>query len=99
MKKIIIYLLLVFIVSQNLSCTKESVGKSFNSNTGKGGSLARFTIVGNYLYTVDKTQLRVFDVADPASAVFKSSTDVGFEIETIFPFRDKLFIGSTSVVH
>ena len=24
---------------------------------------------------------------------------VGFEIETIFPFKDKLFIGSTSVVH
>ncbi len=24
---------------------------------------------------------------------------VGFEIETIYPFKDKLFIGSTSVVH
>jgi hypothetical protein len=99
MKKNIIRLFIIFIVSQNLSCTKDSVGKSFNSNTGKGGSLARFTIVGNYLYTVDNTELKVFDISDPASPQFKSGTDVGFEIETIFPFRDKLFIGSTSVVH
>lgn len=99
MKKIIIYLFVLFIVSQNLSCTKDSVGKALNSNTGKGGSLARFTIVGNYLYTVDKTQLKVFNVADPALPELKSAVDVGFEIETIFPFKDKLFIGSTSVVH
>ena len=99
MKKYIIYLFVLFITSQNLSCTKESVGKAFNSNTGKGGSLARFTIVGNYLYTVDKTQLKVFNVADPSAPELRSTIDVGFEIETIFPFRDKLFIGSTSVVH
>jgi hypothetical protein len=99
MKKNIIYLLVFFIVSQNLSCTKESAGKAFNSNTGKGGSLARFTVVGNYLYTVDKTQLKAFNVADPSLPELKSTIDVGFEIETIFPFRDRLFIGSTSVVH
>jgi hypothetical protein len=99
MKKNIIYLLVFFFVSQNLSCTKDSVGKAFNSNTGKGGSLARFTIVGNYLYTVDKTQLKVFNVADPSLPQLTSTVDVGFEIETIFPFRDKLFIGSASVVH
>jgi hypothetical protein len=99
MKKYIIYLLVIFIVSQNLSCTKESVGKAFAGNSGRGGSLARFTIVGNYLYTVDKTQLKVFNISDPSFAEIKSTTDVGFEIETIYPFRDKLFIGSTSVVH
>jgi len=99
MKKNIIYLIVIIIISQNLSCTKESVGKAFNSNTGKGGSLARFTISGSYLYTVDKTQLKVFDISDPSLAELKSAIDVGFEIETIYPFRDKLFIGSTSVVH
>jgi hypothetical protein len=99
MKKIIIYLFVLFIVSQTISCTKDSVGKSFIGNSGKGGSLARFTIVGNYLYTVDKKQLKVFNISDPATAELRSTTDVGFEIETIYPFRDKLFIGSTSVVH
>jgi len=67
--------------------------------TGAGGSLARFTIVGNHLYTVDKQKLKVFDISNPAQANFIRSISVGFEIETIYPFKDKLFIGSTSVVH
>lgn len=66
---------------------------------GQGGSLARFTIVGDYLYTVDKENLKVFDIANAAQPQFQRSVPVGFEIETIYPFGDKLFIGSTSVVH
>lgn len=66
---------------------------------GAGGSLARFTVVGNYLYSVDKQNLKVFNVTNPAQPVFTRTIPVGFEIETIYPFKDKLFIGSTSVVH
>jgi hypothetical protein len=51
------------------------------------------------LYTVDKTQLKVFNVANPATPELKSTIDAGFEIETIFPFSDKLFLGSSSVVY
>lgn len=81
-------------------CQKADMsGTSFQSATGQGGSMARFTVVGNYLYTVDKELLKVFDITNPAAPVFKRSTAVGFEIETIFPFQDRLFIGSTSVVH
>ena len=61
--------------------------------------MARFTIAGNYLYVVDKTHLKVFNVSEASLPVLKSNIEVGFEIETIYPFRDKLFIGSTSVVH
>jgi len=61
--------------------------------------MARFTIVGNYLYTVDKETLKVFDITDPAQPSLKRSIAAGFEIETIFPFRDKLFLGSTSVIY
>lgn len=100
MKKNIFYLIIIFIATQFLSCTKDSTGKAFNSNSGgKGGSLARFTIVGNYLYTVDKTRLKVYNVAIPAAPELKSTIDAGFEIETIFPFSDKLFLGSSSVVY
>jgi hypothetical protein len=72
---------------------------AYSGNNGQGGSLARFTIVGNYLYTVDKENLKVFEIFNPANPVLKSNISVGFEIETIYPFKDKLFIGSTSVVH
>ena len=71
----------------------------FGGVSGQGGSLARFAIVGNYLYTVDEQKLTVYDLVNPSDPVLKKTLNVGFEIETIFPFKDKLFIGSTSVVH
>lgn len=81
-------------------CDKVAVSDSAHyGGSGTGGSMARFTIVGNYLYTVDRTDLKVFDIGDPAAPVFKQTVPVGFEIETIYPFKDRLFIGSTSVVH
>lgn len=99
MKKLSIYIITVFTLL-HLSCTKEGVGdKGFISTGGKGGSLARFTISGEYLYTVDKKKLKVYNIADPTNPKLRSTEDIGFEIETIFPFKDKLFIGSTSVVH
>lgn len=83
-----------------LGCDKMAADSAaYNPSSGTGGSMARFTIVGNYLYTVDKSDLKVFDIADPSNPVFKQTVPVGFAIETIYPFGDKLFIGSTSMVH
>ena len=99
MKKTLFFCLVVYVFLAGPSCTKDGGGKGFTSpTTGKGGSLARFTVVGSYLYAIDKTHLKVFDISSE-KPLLKSSKDVGFEIETIFPFKDKLFIGSTSVVH
>ena len=99
MKRTFFFCLLLHALFAGTSCTKEgSGGKEFTSSVGKGGSMARFTIVGDYLYAIDKTHLKVFDIRAEKPAL-KSSKEVGFEIETIFPFKDKLFIGSTSVVH
>ena len=100
MKKTIFALLCISLL--NLKCEKQSVSNSFSSSessTGQGGSLARFTIIGDYLYTVDDQQLKVFDIHSPDAPILKNTQDVGFEIETIFPFKDKLFIGSTTQVH
>lgn len=103
MKKIIYYIPVLVLTIFSVRCTKESAADSNafagGATTGTGGSLARFTIAGNYLYTVDKQNLKVFSIADAANPVIKSTIPVGFEIETIFPFGDKLFIGSTSVIH
>lgn len=96
MKQILIFILGLIL----FSCDKQGAeNASFASPTGQGGSLARFTIVGSYLYAVDKQSLKVFDISNVAQPVFKRSVAVGFEIETIYPFKDKLFIGSTTVVH
>ena len=81
------------------SCSKDgnsSAAPDSAANNGAGGSLARYTIVGDYLYLVDDYNLDVYDCRDLANPVKKSSQMIGFGIETIYPFRDKLFIGSTN---
>lgn len=81
-----------------LSCGKESgdpINTSANdSGTGTGGSLARFAIVGNHLYTVDMESLNVFELGANGKPSKIGSSTIGFGIETIFPKGDKLFIGS-----
>lgn len=91
-----LFILLILVIP--ISCTKT--GESLASNTtGAGGSTARFTIAGNYLYVVDHTSLKSFDITDPDHPVYKDITEVGLSIETIFPYQDKLFIGSSSSMY
>jgi hypothetical protein len=65
-------------------------------SSGKGGSMARFCIVGDVLYTVDNNSLNIFNITDPKDPIFYEgrSQDLGFGIETIFPMDTLLFIGS-----
>ncbi len=69
-------------------------GTSPAPNSGVGGSMARFAIAEQRLYTVDDYNIQVFSIASPEDPVAGSEFSVGFGIETIFPFQDKLFIGS-----
>ena len=78
------------------SCTKEG-GKvdSLASNTaGKGGSLARFTIAGNYLYAVDNHRLYAYTLANPNKPEKVYDSPFSFDIETIYPFNNYLFLGT-----
>ena len=63
---------------------------------GIGGSMARFTIVGEFLYTVDDYLMHVFDIIAPENPIASNTVDLGWGIETIFPFKNNLFIGSRS---
>lgn len=66
---------------------------------GKGGSMARFTISGNHLYTVSNSDLQVLDISSTANPKKGEKIRLGWGIETIFPYNDKLFIGSTTGMH
>lgn len=74
-------------------------GSGSGPSTGIGGSLARFTITSNYLYTVGDYQLRLFDISQSQNPVEKLELPLGWGIETIFPYQDKLFIGSRVGMH
>lgn len=61
---------------------------------GVGGSMARFTIVNQRLYAVGTSELSVFNISNTENPFFVSNKNIGWSIETIYPFADKLFIGS-----
>jgi hypothetical protein len=65
-----------------------------NSDTGQAGSLARFTTFNNYLYTVDNSTLNVFSIADQTNPVKINDIQIGFNIETLFNYKEYLYIGS-----
>lgn len=73
-----------------------NASKASNSVPGVSGSMARFTLLNNYLYTVSTTNLYVFNITTPENPVFENSVDLGWGIETIYPFKNNLFIGSQS---
>ncbi len=61
---------------------------------GVGGSMARFTLARDHLYAVTNQQLIAFDIkvlTDPRKI---SEPYIGWDIETIFPYAEHLFIGS-----
>src|SRR6266536_1009755 len=64
---------------------------------GVGGSMARFAIMNNYLYTVTISKLNVLNIAheqQPQWITTITPDDRFATIETIYPFKNKLFIGS-----
>jgi hypothetical protein len=66
------------------------------SQTGVGGSMASFTLVNDYLYAVGSSSLYCLDISNPSSPRQTAVKTMGWGIETIYPFGDKLFIGSNT---
>jgi len=64
------------------------------AQTGIGGSMARFAITGNTLYIVTRQSLDVYDITQPNRPVKATKTDLGVGIETIFPYKNNLFVGA-----
>ena len=64
------------------------------SATGKGGSMARFAILNQTLYTVDEQSLRLFSLQNPAVPTAGPKVQLVPGIETIFPTGHYLFLGT-----
>lgn len=87
-------IIIILIVLFGCSSDQNTNDSGNFSENGQGGSLARFVIKGNYLYTVDIYGLNVFNVMDQLQPVKVNSVPIGFNIETLFSFKDYLYIGS-----
>ncbi len=91
----------MFYEDQNVYLLSSQSGISNNTSptVGIGGSMARFALLNNYLYTVTDRELNVFNIAQPANPVFSNTVQIGWRIETIYPFSNTLFIGSQTAMY
>ena len=63
---------------------------------GIAGSMSRFSIVNNYLYAVNNSSLKVLNISAVHDPQLLNTVGIGWNIETIYPFKSKLFIGSSN---
>lgn len=80
-----------FVFREAFFDTANSAG---GGDTGQGGSLARFKIVDDYLYAVDRNNINIFEISDLANPLDLGDIYAGFDIETIFNSGQHLFLGS-----
>jgi hypothetical protein len=93
-KNQLIVIILGVLFFQNCQQSADNISPSGN---GTGGSLARFTLGDGTLYTVSNFDLNVFDLKASPSIPNKLKTiTLGFGAETIFPYKNMLFIGTTT---
>jgi hypothetical protein len=81
----------IFIIYQ--SCEKSDLISNV-ATAGKGGSITRFTIAKDHLYIVSNHFLYAYSLTDPEKPELVYTSDVNFDIETIYPYNNNLFLGS-----
>ncbi len=76
------------------SCEDGSSDSAGDGGSGRGGSMARFAVSGDYLYTVSNNNLSVFDIRNTESPDKVKTVAIDAFVETIFPKDTLLFFGT-----
>lgn len=63
--------------------------------TSVTGSMSRFAVYNNYLYVVNNSAIKVFSLHGNA-AIIKHEQYLSWNVETVFPYDQKLFLGTTT---
>jgi hypothetical protein len=58
------------------------------------GSMSRFSLYDKYLYAVINNQMNIIDLSDGNAPKSAGSMYIGYNVETIFPYQDKMFMGT-----
>jgi hypothetical protein len=66
-----------------------------SSSKGVAGSMAGMVLMNDYLYAITEMHsLGIVDVSNAKVPKLDSAFFAGYDLQTIFPFEDKLFLGS-----
>lgn len=95
MKNIVFSIFVAFIFT---SCVSDDTSSTNQSNT-LTSSKAMFSVVGDYLYTVNGSKMNIFDLTQPENPILKTFVDIAFDVETIFSYKQQLYLGASSGVY
>ncbi|MFK8045864.1 MAG: hypothetical protein AB8B72_10225 [Crocinitomicaceae bacterium] len=107
MKNLKKYIIGGFALLALASCEKEEITPNTDQNETKNlttnsiginGSLAQFTIIDAYMYSLDGKSIKVFALENPRDPQLVNTVDLGFGIETIHANNGNLFVGTTTGV-
>ena len=72
----------------------SSGGSSVGSSVGLVGSMSRFAIYKDYLYTVINNHMSIIDLSGSVPVKAVENIHIGWNVETIFSYKDNMFMGS-----
>jgi hypothetical protein len=76
-------------------CFFDLASSTIKSSSGVAGSMAGMVIMNDYLYSISEMHsLSIVDITNPSTPILDSSFFAGFDLQTVYPFEDKLFLGS-----
>lgn len=84
------------LLSSTASFSASGSASSAAQTNGQAGSMARFALYDKYLYTVEQNNLHLFNITNPAQPGDFKTVSTNLNIETIFPYENKLFLGTTT---
>jgi len=64
------------------------------SSTGVNGSMSRFTIYNGNLYSVIQSTMNIFDLTGDKPKKAAENVYLGWNVETIFSYKDNMFMGT-----
>lgn len=71
-----------------------STGEAGGSSTGVNGSMSRFALYKDYLYTVIENQMSIFDLTGTKPAKAAENIYIGWNVETLFSYEENMFMGT-----
>ncbi|OYT16232.1 MAG: hypothetical protein B7C24_08895 [Bacteroidetes bacterium 4572_77] len=97
MKNILYFIFISLFIA--ISCSKSDGGSSDVggvpvNDQGQAGSMAKFSISGDYIYLINDQNLSTYDISQANTPVEVGSKRLDFGIETVFTLKERLFIGS-----
>ena len=85
------------LISMFVACGgSNSSSSSSSTSIGQGGSMARFVISGDYLYTINQREMNILEIKDASKPKKVSKIHVPFDVETLFAYNNTLYVGSNS---